>query len=1786
MRSHAGPLGFELQSDDVHVQTQGAIGPCRHREFADDLFTEQDAAGDQSQHDRRRRGPGCARRRRLPCAALALGPGAEGARQFGRRRFGQTFRQGFGRSVFGWAQAFRRRFQLQRRILKAGAPVVAARLAADTTAARADRFIGNKIAGGAGGTVFTAAAADFGGAAAGGSNQPVRPGRDPAAPARGPGASSPHGGDLSGFPPAGPSVGLRQCGLAAAAGGRTPGGLRRRRAGDAALGRAGRAAGRPAAHPVRRREATAGHRPRRGGAAAPDPGRRTDRQRRPADGREADAAVPVAEQTGRHGADRQPRRGSGRAQRRRRPAVGRRAAGSDRAGFIGGTGGAVMIGLMRNAQPELLPREAGDGPQGGRGPVAAVGGGGGVARPASALSGRRPAGPRGARQRAEPESRPGRGRAGRQRRRPQPVARRGRTVGGPDHGPGGRGLPADRGGDGGGDSLRHPSGHGGSGDGDRDAEPERRVGRSDRRPVPAAVRRSGGDGGRGGGRTGRADAGGVAPDRGRGRADPGPAAGLWRPAGADRLPLAGGGGRVKHEVPDADRRGGADVADGPVRLRRAGSRSDACARAGAGGRHRLPDRPLGRARQRRHPPAGAGQGRPAADLGRQPRGAPSGAARPDAGVQEAVQLLCRPGLRGREHRRQRPGDRRLGAGQGPLHDDRSIPDLHPVAVSVDAAVRRPAVARAADAAPGGDGGDQAVGALRPVRPALDRGGEGRSARAGAPPQRPGPDCGQASGDAGRHRPLRLPRRRLFRDEEGADAAAFLRLVRLEDEDDRRRPRRPRQGAEGHGAPDPRPSGGGASDSDLPRRHPHGSGRTGRLQARRRRHLSRRGRALLAGRHQLGRPLAGAWFQALSGHGGVRVSAADSVGSEAGRVHEAVGKPDRRRLDRLVAAQNLGFGERAPISSAVDRDPLMISRSAFRLALLTVALGALPAVASAQSQPFQPLEAPQTWKVDIGGGFVRGFSVSGDKSEDFNFTAWGSASYRDIVYANGLDGLGWNAVKRDGFHAGVQLRPRFAAGDIEGMDRPGYGADAALYAFKRLPGNVVVGGRIQHDATGDDAGLEYYGSPMQLGEGAGDDDIGRRARQIEGALPVRLGHELGVSFVDHQDDMSGQACVQAADLLTRGEAAGRIGRVRQIDQLGPLIDQAQHGVDIGAEVRLGRQLDFGLTGAGRDLIGDEGVLAGDDIVPGLQIGLVQQGEDLVRAVAEDQPLRLQPVRLGHRCAQAIGPAVGIEVDRRRGGGEGLARLLARAQRVFVGGQLDRFGDARDGALAADIGRDVQHAALGLRRAAGRRLPLRSEDGSGADDAGQAAGRAVQPDVFRLHIACQDEQLQPASARQKFGRQTGLRQGLDDTGVRPCAVRDPEGAVLAGRTARRAMASPSTELRAPAASRARTASATARSSDRRASSAGGSISMTRAASEQLRRGGQGERPQIGAAAAEQDGQLHALTVVAGSALRRGGGGPGGGGAVQRPALLGARQADDSRQRLLGAHEDLAFKLALGVRRQGVAGDEGLAFARLKLALHVDEAAARRRPCGQQSLGVRALAQGRGLFDHRLDLGVQHPRLGEALDRAVRAALAVDQAEQHVDVIGRRVRADQMRPHVKLHQRRLFQREGLGVRQGGEDRLLQLQHDIGPALGQAVQAHADAFGADGGLALFAARDGQTVRRRQHPARRIIGVGLRHHLGRLDGVARRREHIQMLDRHPRVHRPARGRDAAMRDGPAALLQPGDLALQTLFDLLGQEEPPAGPKDQAHGDNGEGDDQALAAVMRDGVGHERALAG
>lgn len=187
-------------------------------------------------------------------------------------------------------------------------------------------------------------------------------------------------------------------------------------------------------------------------------------------------------------------------------------------------------------------------------------------------------------------------------------------------------------------------------------------------------------------------------------------------------------------------------------------------------------------------------------------------------------------------------------------------------------------------------------------------------------------------------------------------------------------------------------------------------------------------------------------------------------------------------------------------------------SRFLTVLAFSAVSLVAGQAFAQSQPYEQVEDAKTWKVDVGGGFVRGFSATGNDSQDVNWTFWGSASYKDIVYANGLDGIGWNVIKRDDFRAGVQLRPRFAAGDIEGFEsRPDLGADATLYAYKRLPGNVVVGARISEDVTGEDAGMNWNAQ------------IGHQRITPVGLLQVmaygrggdadRLNHYYGVSAKD-------------------------------------------------------------------------------------------------------------------------------------------------------------------------------------------------------------------------------------------------------------------------------------------------------------------------------------------------------------------------------------------------------------------------------------------------------------------------------------------------------------------------------------------------------------------------------------------------------------------------------------------------------------------------------------------------
>ncbi|MBC1183413.1 MipA/OmpV family protein [Brevundimonas sp. WCHBH090558] len=119
-------------------------------------------------------------------------------------------------------------------------------------------------------------------------------------------------------------------------------------------------------------------------------------------------------------------------------------------------------------------------------------------------------------------------------------------------------------------------------------------------------------------------------------------------------------------------------------------------------------------------------------------------------------------------------------------------------------------------------------------------------------------------------------------------------------------------------------------------------------------------------------------------------------------------------------------------------------------LLSVAFAAVAGSALAQSQPYEQIRpAPQNWTVDLGAGVLYRNDSNGDTGSKTTIAPWVSANYRDLVYLNPIEGLT--------------------------LDRPGFGADLAAYAYKRLPGNVVVGGRISRDVSDVSEGTEYYAS---------------------------------------------------------------------------------------------------------------------------------------------------------------------------------------------------------------------------------------------------------------------------------------------------------------------------------------------------------------------------------------------------------------------------------------------------------------------------------------------------------------------------------------------------------------------------------------------------------------------------------------------------------------------------------------------------------------------------------------
>ena len=216
-----------------------------------------------------------------------------------------------------------------------------------------------------------------------------------------------------------------------------------------------------------------------------------------------------------------------------------------------------------------------------------------------------------------------------------------------------------------------------------------------------------------------------------------------------------------------------------------------------------------------------------------------------------------------------------------------------------------------------------------------------------------------------------------------------------------------------------------------------------------------------------------------------------------------------------------------------------------------------------------------------------------------------------------------------------------------------------------------------------------GQAVDLGEGAGDDQVGELPHPAAGVREVRLLDVIGVGLVHHHHAGQGQGGDEAVEPIRRQPGPGGVVGVGDPHHPGLRVDQVLHGVQVVAIVAGRGDPGPGPDRLGGDGVDGEGVLGEDGLDPGLEEGAGDQIQDIVGAVAQGDGGGIDPVLASQGGAQLEAAAVRVAAEFTQGRLDRRPRQPAGAQRVLVGGELDGAADAEltlqlgDG-LAGEIG----------------------------------------------------------------------------------------------------------------------------------------------------------------------------------------------------------------------------------------------------------------------------------------------------------------------------------------------------------------------------------------------------------------------------------------------------------------------------------------------------------------------
>lgn len=145
------------------------------------------------------------------------------------------------------------------------------------------------------------------------------------------------------------------------------------------------------------------------------------------------------------------------------------------------------------------------------------------------------------------------------------------------------------------------------------------------------------------------------------------------------------------------------------------------------------------------------------------------------------------------------------------------------------------------------------------------------------------------------------------------------------------------------------------------------------------------------------------------------------------------------------------------------------------AILAAAFSGPVMAQDAGSQKGRPPAGPQGWVLTLGLAPVFGNAWQGSRDTALSIFPDIRLNYNDTIFASVPDGIGWNAVNRDGWKAGPVIKPRFGRNEndggspfqiaggsdaLRGMGDVGFGGEAGGFVEKRFGPKNQLRGRVE------------------------------------------------------------------------------------------------------------------------------------------------------------------------------------------------------------------------------------------------------------------------------------------------------------------------------------------------------------------------------------------------------------------------------------------------------------------------------------------------------------------------------------------------------------------------------------------------------------------------------------------------------------------------------------------------------------------------------------------------------